>query len=139
MYGDGSTKRDYTFVDDIVSGIISAIEYKESDFEISNDTKDTLKIKIQDNGKGIEQENLSKLFKPFFHSRLNNVSGSGLGLAITKKLTNLLKGKIEVISEIGLPESLANNPILPSSHPFCQHILNSDESTFIDDIRQIHA
>jgi UDP-glucuronate 4-epimerase len=36
MYGDGSTSRDYTFVDDTVAGIISAILYKDSDFEIVN-------------------------------------------------------------------------------------------------------
>jgi UDP-glucuronate 4-epimerase len=36
MYGDGSTSRDYTYVDDTVSGIIAAIEYDQSDFEIIN-------------------------------------------------------------------------------------------------------
>jgi len=36
MYGDGSTSRDYTYVDDIVQGIIAAINYKQSLFEIIN-------------------------------------------------------------------------------------------------------
>jgi UDP-glucuronate 4-epimerase len=36
MYGDGSTKRDYTFVGDIVQGILAAIDYKETMFEIVN-------------------------------------------------------------------------------------------------------
>ena len=36
LYGDGSTFRDYTYVDDIVSGIISSISYNNSDFEIFN-------------------------------------------------------------------------------------------------------
>lgn len=36
MYGDGSTKRDYTFVDDIVDGIIKALAYKASMYEIIN-------------------------------------------------------------------------------------------------------
>ena len=36
MYGDGSTSRDYTFVEDTVQGIIGAIEYDQSDFEIIN-------------------------------------------------------------------------------------------------------
>lgn len=35
MYGDGSSKRDYTFVDDIVSGIIAALE-KNFRYEIFN-------------------------------------------------------------------------------------------------------
>ena len=36
MYGDGSTSRDYTYVDDIVKGIVSAITYDKSWFEIIN-------------------------------------------------------------------------------------------------------
>lgn len=36
VYGDGSTSRDYTYVDDIVSGVLAAIEYSKSDFEIIN-------------------------------------------------------------------------------------------------------
>jgi len=36
IFGDGSTSRDYTYVDDIISGIIKAINYKESKFETFN-------------------------------------------------------------------------------------------------------
>jgi UDP-glucuronate 4-epimerase len=36
MYGDGSSSRDYTYVDDIVQGIVSAIGYDQTLFEIIN-------------------------------------------------------------------------------------------------------
>jgi len=36
MFGDGSTSRDYTYVDDIVQGVLSAIKYDQSSFEIIN-------------------------------------------------------------------------------------------------------
>jgi UDP-glucuronate 4-epimerase len=36
MYGDGSTSRDYTYVNDIVQGILAAINYDQSLFEIIN-------------------------------------------------------------------------------------------------------
>lgn len=36
LYGDGSTRRDYTFINDIVDGILAAIEYKHSMYEIIN-------------------------------------------------------------------------------------------------------
>ncbi len=36
MYGDGSTSRDYTFVEDTVQGIVGAIHYDKSNFEIIN-------------------------------------------------------------------------------------------------------
>ena len=36
IFGDGTTRRDYTFVDDIVDGILAAIEYRETSYEIVN-------------------------------------------------------------------------------------------------------
>ncbi len=36
MYGDGSTRRDYTYVADIVQGVRAAMDYDASDFEVIN-------------------------------------------------------------------------------------------------------
>lgn len=36
FFGDGSTRRDYTYIDDIVSGIMGALYYRNSDYEIFN-------------------------------------------------------------------------------------------------------
>ena len=36
VFGDGSTRRDYTYIDDIVSGIIGALHYDQSNYEILN-------------------------------------------------------------------------------------------------------
>lgn len=36
LYGDGSTRRDYTYIDDIVEGILAAMEYKDSMYEVIN-------------------------------------------------------------------------------------------------------
>ena len=36
VFGDGSTRRDYTYIRDIVEGIIAALSYKDSDFELIN-------------------------------------------------------------------------------------------------------
>jgi UDP-glucuronate 4-epimerase len=36
MYGDGSTSRDYTYVDDIIEGVLAAINYDQSLFDIIN-------------------------------------------------------------------------------------------------------
>ncbi|MBR3676492.1 MAG: SDR family NAD(P)-dependent oxidoreductase [Alphaproteobacteria bacterium] len=36
MYGDGTTKRDYTFIEDIVAGIKASIAYDKTGFEIIN-------------------------------------------------------------------------------------------------------
>lgn len=36
MYGDGTTLRDYTYIDDIVSGIVAAVNNDDIDYEIIN-------------------------------------------------------------------------------------------------------
>ncbi len=66
--------------------------------------KKKVKISILDDGIGIAEENLEKLFKPFqqIHpSNSDDNKGSGLGLYLTKKLIELLGGNITVESEIG--------------------------------------
>ena len=54
-------------------------------------------VRIRDNGIVIAEENLSKLFEPYFTSKRN---GLGLGLAATLNILQSHKGRIEVNSEL---------------------------------------
>lgn len=36
MFGDGSTRRDYTYIDDIVAGLFAAMKYDRTQFEVIN-------------------------------------------------------------------------------------------------------
>jgi UDP-glucuronate 4-epimerase len=36
VFGDGTTRRDYTFIDDIIAGVRAAIDYTKSDYEVIN-------------------------------------------------------------------------------------------------------
>lgn len=36
VFGDGRTRRDYTFIDDIIAGVRAAIDYTSSDYEVVN-------------------------------------------------------------------------------------------------------
>lgn len=36
VFGDGTTRRDYTYVDDIIAGVLAAIEYDKSNYEVIN-------------------------------------------------------------------------------------------------------
>lgn len=36
VFGDGTTRRDYTFVDDIIAGVRAAIDYDQTDYEVVN-------------------------------------------------------------------------------------------------------
>ncbi len=66
--------------------------------------QEIIQFSVLDDGIGISQENLRKLFQPFvqvesgFHRPFE---GTGLGLAIVHKLTDLHGGSVEVESEVG--------------------------------------
>ncbi|MDB5229857.1 MAG: hypothetical protein JWN76_662 [Chitinophagaceae bacterium] len=55
-------------------------------------------IRIADNGSGIEEELLDKIFIPFFSTKKN---GSGIGLSLCKQIMLLHKGNIQVQSVMG--------------------------------------
>jgi signal transduction histidine kinase len=62
--------------------------------------KGQLKLEVQDTGYGISQENMRKLFTPFFSTK-KEVKGVGLGLAISYGIVQRHRGKIEVESTEG--------------------------------------
>jgi signal transduction histidine kinase len=55
-------------------------------------------IQIQDNGIGIPEENLDRLFVPLFSTR---AKGQGFGLAVSKPLVEAHGGTIAAVSEVG--------------------------------------
>ncbi len=61
----------------------------------------TMRLEYADDGKGIPEENLPRVFDPFFTTRRGE-GGSGLGLHIVHNLvTQRLRGRIEVQSSVG--------------------------------------
>ncbi|MBI5196346.1 MAG: PAS domain S-box protein [Nitrospirae bacterium] len=59
-------------------------------------TSSTVEILFKDTGTGINQENIDKIFYPFFTTKDN---GTGLGLAITQKIVEAHGGRIMVKSK----------------------------------------
>jgi len=57
-----------------------------------------LKIKIQDTGHGISEDNIENLFDPFFTTKAQQ--GTGLGLSVSYGIIRDHRGDIEVKSEL---------------------------------------
>lgn len=62
--------------------------------------QESMHIEIQDNGEGISEKHLSKVFDMFYRATTTSV-GTGLGLYICKEIVAKLKGSISLISEVG--------------------------------------
>lgn len=60
--------------------------------------KNLFEINISDNGIGIDEEDLEKIFQPFFTRKSK---GTGLGLTICNELVRLHGGKIDIKSKKG--------------------------------------
>jgi PAS domain S-box-containing protein len=58
-----------------------------------------IKFEVSDNGAGMDQEVLQKLFTSFFSTKGHR--GTGLGLMVTRKLVEEHRGRIEVASQLG--------------------------------------
>lgn len=105
LYGDAGRLKQIC-----VNILTNAIKYTKKGsivFSVNSVKKDgicRLIISVEDTGIGIKQENISKLFNKFERLDLEDnvtIEGTGLGLAITKKLVDLMHGKIVVQSVFG--------------------------------------
>jgi signal transduction histidine kinase len=74
------------------AGVLS-ISAKEQD--------ENVELVIEDNGKGMDEETLKRIFEPFYTTRLGQ-GGSGLGMSIVMNIvTGIIGGKLEVQSTPG--------------------------------------
>ncbi len=97
---------DSKIIDQILINIISnSFKYTANNGFIhvkvtTNESKDMLSLKIEDNGIGMDEKKLQNLFENF--NKENNKTfwgkSSGIGMALTKKYIDLIDGNIEVKS-----------------------------------------
>jgi PAS domain S-box-containing protein len=80
----------------IIINAVEAVQSVSGELGISIDSlKDAHIVTIRDNGCGIPEENISRLFEPYFTSKRN---GMGLGLAATLNILQSHKATIDVTS-----------------------------------------
>lgn len=63
--------------------------------------EEEVRIAVTDTGAGIAEEDLEKIFYPFWSRRADGSTGSGLGLSICKSLVQKWQGRIDVDSRLG--------------------------------------
>jgi signal transduction histidine kinase len=82
--------------------------------------RDFLSLDVTDNGIGMSEEGLRRIFEDFSQAENDTVSkfgGTGLGLALTKRFCQMMAGTIDVRSERGVGTSFTIQiPIVVSRH-----------------------
>jgi signal transduction histidine kinase len=81
--------------------VINAVEAMSSGGELTIASKLSgpyVEIAVQDTGPGISEQDVGKIFQPFYTSKQN---GTGLGLAIAKNIVQMHGGSIRVESALG--------------------------------------
>lgn len=83
--------------------LTNANKYTESRIEVrfqEHPERQTFSIEVKDNGKGMYEEELKKIFKPFYQAS-ENKPGTGIGLSIVKGIVEAHHGQVNVISQPG--------------------------------------
>lgn len=83
--------------------MVNAVKYSPGSGKIELDVNITdtkIKIMVADEGPGIDQSSINRIFEPFERAQsARDKEGAGLGLSIVRYILNLCGGDIEVISK----------------------------------------
>lgn len=91
------------FINIIINAFVHNNQQVMVNIDIQQMLGNRVKILIEDNGKGISEEDLQHIFKRYYRgtNTMNKTEGSGLGMAIAHDIVKIHGGDIEAISQIG--------------------------------------
>ena len=115
----------------LINLLFNAVKYNRPGgsvaVECSSPVPETIRISVRDSGAGLASEQLEQLFQSF--NRLGRETGAeegtGIGLVVSKRLVELMGGRIGVDSTVGvgstfwieLPRASAAPPAAPAARP----------------------
>ncbi|MDR2952250.1 MAG: response regulator [Treponema sp.] len=124
----GDDLRIKQILNNLISNAFKYTEKGDITLTVTADVKDAdvpvnLSFRLKDSGQGMSREQINKLFDEYTRFKMETnrtVEGTGLGMGITRELINLMKGKIDVESELGkgttftiqLPQGYVNGNVL---------------------------
>jgi len=106
LYGD--ELRIKQILNNLLSNAIKYTERGQVNLSVSHSAENgnvSLRFMIKDTGQGMKQEDKERIFSEYtrFNTEMNRATeGTGIGLAITKRLVEMMDGRIEIESEYGI-------------------------------------
>ncbi|MBQ8141981.1 MAG: response regulator [Bacilli bacterium] len=102
----------------------------------ANEKEATYRFSVLDTGIGMSEEFATKIYNVFERERTmdaKNIQGTGLGMAITKSIVELMKGKLELVTELGKGSEF----IVTITLPLLDHTLKEEHHEEMMDIREL--
>ncbi|MFY0605447.1 MAG: response regulator [Cyclobacteriaceae bacterium] len=105
---DSIVKVDIGKLEKVLDNLLSnAVKFTPDKGEIKmtvENHNDRLHISVEDNGEGIDKEELDQIFDRFYQAGKKNqyVGGTGIGLSLAKELSHLMEGTLDVDSSVGI-------------------------------------
>lgn len=87
---------------------------------------------VKDNGHGMSESFVKRMYDPFSRDDLNGETGNGLGLAIARKMVDLLNGTIDVSSELGVGTQFTIKLPFRLAEIINEHVRLDDKPVFYD-------
>lgn len=118
----------------------NAVKFTKSghiEISVKTENHDNVRFSVKDTGIGIRKSNIGKVFGSFEQvesSETREIEGTGLGLAITRRLIEMMGGRIALESELGAGTEFFFSLPLPKAEPPV-----SEQSSETIDLDGLHA
>ena len=101
IYAEGLDRIVINLISNAIESFASDQHHKEINISVDRIKNKSIEVKIEDNGIGINEKDVEKIFHPYIRIHSMRYKGTGLGLAIVKQTVEMMEGRIKVVSKEG--------------------------------------